>query len=60
MFIEKVQMQIKHMLPLKLRGSIYCFGCFRFSDLLFGGGVPDDRSVFKCCSNRGVIVLRMI
>ena len=33
---------------------------FRFFDVLFGGGVPDDRSVFKCCSNIGLIMFSMI
>ena len=25
---------------------------FRFVYVLFGGGVPDDRSIFKCWSNK--------
>ena len=33
---------------------------FRFVDVLFGGVVPDDRSVFKCWSNKGLIMFSMI
>ena len=33
---------------------------FRFVDVLFGGGVPDDRSVFKLSSNKGLIMFSMI
>ena len=33
---------------------------FRFVDVLFGCGVPDDRSVFKCWSNKGLIMFSMI
>ena len=29
----------------------------RFVYVLFGGGVPDDRSVFKCWSNKGLITV---
>ena len=33
---------------------------FMFVDVLFGGGVPDDRSVFKCWSNKGLIMFSII
>ena len=36
---------------------IYKSGHFRFVDGLFGGGVPDDRSIFKCWSNKGLITV---
>ena len=33
---------------------------FRFVDVLFGSGVPDDKSVFKCWSNKGFMMFSMI
>jgi hypothetical protein len=33
---------------------------FRFVDVLFGGGVPGDRSVFKCWSSKGLIRFSVI
>ena len=33
---------------------------FRFVDVLFGGGVPADRSAFKLWSNKGLIMFSVI